>query len=82
MEELFWLSKSFSIKMKRLSTGTEERIEITLFRTEVKLSMLIWLEDRIRSYKMRARTWCIFCQEGTIAQNSHRPIFNIRREKK
>lgn len=68
--------------MKRLSTGTEERIEITLFKTEVKLSMLIWLEDCIRSYKMRARSWCIFCQEGIIVQNSHRSIFNIRNEKK
>lgn len=32
MEELLFLSKSFSIKMKRLSIGTEERTEITLFK--------------------------------------------------
>lgn len=75
MEELVCLSKSFSIKMKRLNTGAEERIEITLFKVEVNLNMLIKLEDQIRNYKMRGRTWHMFYQAGTIlVQNSQGPI--------
>lgn len=83
MDELLCLRKSFSIKMKRLRTGAEERTKITLFKIEVKLSMLTQLEDLTRNHKMRGRTWHMFYQAGTIlVQNSHGPISNVRRKKK
>lgn len=67
--------------MKKLSIGTEERTEITLFKTEVKLNMLIQLEDHIRNYKMKGRTWHMFHQAGTIlVQNSQGPTSNVRRK--
>lgn len=57
--------------MKRLNTGAEKIIEITVFKTEVKLNMLTLLGDCLRNRKSRGKAWQLFYQVGTILlQNS------------
>lgn len=62
--------------MKRLNTGAEKSIEITLFKIEVKLNMLTLLGDCLRNHKSRGKTWQLFYQVGTILlQNSQTPTY-------
>lgn len=62
--------------MKRLNTRAEKRIEITLFKIEVKLNVLTLLGDCLRNHKSRGKIWQLFCQVGTtLLQNRQPPIY-------
>lgn len=62
--------------MKRLNTGVEKRIEITVFNIDINLNRLTLLGDCLKYHKSKGKTWQLFYQVGTILlQNSQTPIY-------